>query len=603
MQVQQLLQQAGAAFSQGNLLVAEQVSQQILTRLPHEPNTHHLMALVRKRQGRLADAEAHFGKALVGQPDNPQILSNFGNLLKDLGRFEEAIDQYQRAVAKHPGFADAYFNLGLAFQAEGDFSSAIEPLSEACRLKPTDPRYANALGVSFKELDQLDEAIACYGRALAAKPDHFRALHNMGVALRMQDRQQEALDYYRKAMEIDPRVPELRYNLGNALYELGEYQEADEQYRTAIGLRPDYLEAHETLNQMYWEHGQTDLFARSYEVAIKSAPESPLLREAQVKALELSGAAEEAEAVLDEALATLGPHAGLLRRKARLTASRGDLETGVDYFHKAIDEDPGSQPIRIDAARLLIPMGRYQTALDHLDVAEKLNPFDQEMWAYRGLCWKFLDDPREAWLNNYDAFVQPQKIGVPDGYGSLEEFVAELSAAVTEMHVTQVRPLEQTLVGGTQTHGKLFFRPVPIVQTLRKQLEICIHRYIDSLPNDPDHPLLSRKSSAFRFAGSWSVRLTKDGFHVNHVHPAGWISSAFYVDVPPSLLDDDPAHAGWIKFGESGLGLGEEREDIRKLIRPEPGLLALFPSYVWHGTVPFTDDAVRMTTPFDVVPD
>lgn len=602
MQVQQLLQQAGAAFSQGNLMTAEQTCQRILAQLPNEPNTHHLMALVRKRQGRLEDAELHFDKALAGQPQNPQILSNFGNLLKDLGRFDAAAGQYRKAVTAQPGFAEAYFNMGLAFQAQGDFASAVEPLSEACRLNAADPRYANALGVSFKELDQLDDAIVWYAKALAAKPDHFRALHNMGVVLRMQDRQQEALDYYRKAMAIDPRVPELRYNLGNALYELGQYKEADEQYRTAIGLRPDYLDAHETLNQMYWEHGQNDLFARSYEVAIRSVPDSPLLREAQVKALELSGAAEEAEAVLDDALTTLGPHAGLLRRKARLTASRGDLEASNDYFDKAIAEDPESQPIRIDASRLLIRMGRYETALDHMEVAEKINPFDQEMWAYRGLCWKFLDDPREAWLNNYDAFVQPQTIGVPEGYGSLEEFIAELSAAVTQMHVTQVRPLEQTLMGGTQTHGKLFFRPVPIVQTLRKQLEICIQRYIDGLPDDPGHPLLSRKSSAFRFAGSWSVRLTKDGFHVNHVHPAGWISSAFYVDVPSGLSDDDPTHAGWIKFGESGLSLGDEREDIRKLIRPEPGLLALFPSYVWHGTVPFTDDAVRMTTPFDVVP-
>lgn len=602
MQPQQLLQQAGDAFSQGNLALAEQLCQRILAQMPMEANSLHLMALVRKRQGRFAEAQSLFRKALSGQAANPQILCNFGNLLNEMGRFEEAVDQYRKAVAAQPTFAEAHFNLGLALQAREDFAAAVAPLEEACRLNPGDPRYANALGISFKEQERLDDAIEWYGKALAAKPDHYRALHNMGVALRMQDRQQEALDYYMKAMAIEPRVAELRYNLANALYELGQYDDADEQYRTAIGLRPDFLDAHETLNQMYWEHGKTDLFARSYEVAIRSAPNSPDLREAQVKALELADKKEEAEAVLDQALSALGPHAGLLRRKARLTAARGDLETSLDYFDKAVAEDPESQPTRMDASRLLIQLGQYEKALDHLTAAETLNPFDQEMWAYRGLCWKFLDDPREAWLNDYDQFVQPQRIDTPDGYGTLEEFIEELSATVTEMHVTQVRPLEQTLRGGTQTHGKLFFRPVPIVQTLRRQLETCIQRYIASLPDDPAHPLLSRKSSAFRFAGSWSVRLTKDGFHVNHVHPAGWISSAFYVDVPASLSEDDPTHAGWIKFGESGLSLGEDREHIRKIVRPEPGLLALFPSYVWHGTVPFIDDAVRMTTPFDVVP-
>jgi hypothetical protein len=39
-------------------------------------------------------------------------------------------------------------------------------------------------------------------------------------------------------------------------------------------------------------------------------------------------------------------------------------------------------------------------------------------------------------------------------------------------------------------------------------------------------------------------------------------------------------------------------------VRPEPGLLALFPAYLWHGTVPFSGDPddTRLTIAFDVVP-
>jgi len=38
-------------------------------------------------------------------------------------------------------------------------------------------------------------------------------------------------------------------------------------------------------------------------------------------------------------------------------------------------------------------------------------------------------------------------------------------------------------------------------------------------------------------------------------------------------------------------------------VRPEPGHLALFPSYMWHGTVPFGGDRPRMTIAFDIAPD
>ncbi|MGH8111927.1 MAG: putative 2OG-Fe(II) oxygenase, partial [Rhodanobacteraceae bacterium] len=36
---------------------------------------------------------------------------------------------------------------------------------------------------------------------------------------------------------------------------------------------------------------------------------------------------------------------------------------------------------------------------------------------------------------------------------------------------------------------------------------------------------------------------------------------------------------------------------------PQTGMLVLFPSYFWHGTVPFSDDDTRLTVAFDAVPD
>jgi hypothetical protein len=37
------------------------------------------------------------------------------------------------------------------------------------------------------------------------------------------------------------------------------------------------------------------------------------------------------------------------------------------------------------------------------------------------------------------------------------------------------------------------------------------------------------------------------------------------------------------------------------LVKPEPGLLVLFPSYMWHGTVPFASEQKRLTCAFDIV--
>ena len=51
---------------------------------------------------------------------------------------------------------------------------------------------------------------------------------------------------------------------------------------------------------------------------------------------------------------------------------------------------------------------------------------------------------------------------------------------------------------------------------------------------------------------------------------------------------------GWIKFGEPAFELAL-KDPIRRAIQPVPGRLVLFPSYMWHGTVPFRDAQARTT--------
>jgi hypothetical protein len=54
-------------------------------------------------------------------------------------------------------------------------------------------------------------------------------------------------------------------------------------------------------------------------------------------------------------------------------------------------------------------------------------------------------------------------------------------------------------------------------------------------------------------------------------------------------------------LGECNLNLGDD-DKPHHAERPAVGRLVLFPSYFWHGTFPFTDDGMRLTIAFDVVP-
>jgi len=84
---------------------------------------------------------------------------------------------------------------------------------------------------------------------------------------------------------------------------------------------------------------------------------------------------------------------------------------------------------------------------------------------------------------------------------------------------------------------------------------------------------------------------------VNHVHPEGWISTACYVERPSVLQGRE----GFLKLGEPGIPM-EPLPPPERYVEPQLGRIVFFPSYMWHGTVPFTTEGTRMSVAFDIVP-
>ena len=172
-----------------------------------------------------------------------------------------------------------------------------------------------------------------------------------------------------------------------------------------------------------------------------------------------------------------------------------------------------------------------------------------------------------------------------------------LAKRLRELHVSKAEPLDQSVRGGTQTDGNLLLRTEPVFRRLRRALMAAVDEHVRQLPAfQANHPTLLKNREPRRISGSWSVRLSQTGHHVDHVHSQGWLSSAFYVALPPKSTTADQ-HDGW-------LALGECRELAPslapyKLVEPKVGQLVLFPSTMWHGTRPFPSGE-RMSVAFDV---
>ena len=194
-------------------------------------------------------------------------------------------------------------------------------------------------------------------------------------------------------------------------------------------------------------------------------------------------------------------------------------------------------------------------------------------------------DGRVRDLYDYDRLVRTYRIEAPDGWESVEAYLADLERALDRLHGPLTHPVGQSLRGGSQTQRSLLDYPDLEVQALFEAVDAPVRRHVAAIGEAGDYD----------FAGAWSVRLNPGGRHVDHVHPEGWLSSAFYIRLP-----ETQGREGWLKFGEPGTPtsspLGPEY-----WVKPEPGMLVLFPSYMWHGTAPFSSAGTRLTCAFDLV--
>ena len=208
-----------------------------------------------------------------------------------------------------------------------------------------------------------------------------------------------------------------------------------------------------------------------------------------------------------------------------------------------------------------------------------------------------LDDPRYRRLYDYEHMVVRSPIDTPAGWSRLDGYLADLAAELRPLHRSVAHPIGQSMRQGSQTESDLARETTPAIAAFFSAIDGPIRRYMAGLSKGRD-PLRGRLKGDYGLNGIWSVNLRANGFHVPHLHPKGWLSSACHIALPQAVAI---GREGWLQFGEPGIPTSPDLP-AEYFVRPEPGQLVLFPSYMWHGTVPFSGEEPRLSIAFDVVP-
>ncbi|WP_162306069.1 tetratricopeptide repeat protein [Oleisolibacter albus] len=598
-----LLQTGLAAQKAGRLDEAERCFRRVLAMAPGNPDALQLLGLLAKAAGRLEVAADLMRQSLRSNRHQPHVLNNLGNILLDLNQPEMALAQYRSATQIKPDYVEAWFNQSEAFGAMGDYAQMEKALRRVLDLHPGYVPAITNLGSLLNTHDRAEEAETVLRFGLSLKPRAPKLLNNLGLTLKHQGRYEEALLCWQEAVTSAPAEAAIWLNLGNGLAVLDRHEEAVDAYRHVLALSPRDRNAHANLNKLLWRLDRTSEVLASYRHLKGRYPHDASVLEMSAEAASHFNAVDEAltDAAAAERLEPSNPQ--ILRTAGYVLLTAARPQEALAKFEKALGILPKSPPLLRGAAEAALRMGQVETALTHARSLTEISPYDQMGLALEALALRLLGDPSQTILNDYKNCVAVVDIEhPPPGYDSMAAFNAALAQTLASMHTTRQAPVDQTLRNGTQTTENLFGRrnQPAIIQHLRGLLMNTIGGIVARYPDDPTHPFLGRKSTALKISGSWSVRLQDQGFHLDHIHSAGWISACYYV-VVPDCAGDPEARQGWLKFGEPNLG-PELRLPYAHAVQPKPGRLVVFPSYVWHGTIPFHSAQHRMTVAFDIVP-
>lgn len=593
-----ILQQALAALRAGQPAQAGGLLTRLSAAAQAHPDTLYVAALASDALGRPGNAEQCFAAAIAANPRNPGYRNSFALFLQRQGRLADAAAELEAAVAAAPEHGEAWYNLALLRQDRCDADGAAAALERARALEGDSPRVIAAAGALAQERGQAREARTLFTRALAAQPEDNAARVRLAQALGQQGDVEGALATIAAAPSPDAALAAKK---GDILVDAGRLDEAIDAYQDVLARWPGHvpvLSALAYLTMQARAGATTDMALAPLEAMLSPAAPTELWRAAIAVASGLGDAARTAEwAARAEAATGVQP----AWRLAQLTALRleGRFEEYLAQCRSAAAAFPMEPGFPGHRAWAALRLGAVDEAEQAALLASRLQPQEQTGWALLGIAWRLKGDPREQWLLDYETMISANDLVTPRGWASTGAFLADLKAVLEQRHVMHSQPAEQTLRGGTQTPGDLFATADPVLIAFRDALRATINAAISRLAPQPGHPFLGRLTGRVRLQGAWSVRLKAQGFHVNHIHPEGWLSSAFYVSLPPEVgVDGD---AGKLTFGVPDQKLGLDLPP-RRIITPVEGRLALFPSYAWHGTVPFDSATPRLTAAFDAVP-
>lgn len=510
------------------------------------------------------------------QPNSQSKISNLNAQIKpqEIDAMVKQLNDGQLAMAeasaktliiKNPKLFILHHVLSLALDGQQKTVEAIESYKNALKLQPNMPELLFNLGIALTQINALNDAANCYKKAISVKPDFFEAYGNLGTILQRQGKLQEAILSYQQGLKINPKDARGYFNCATAHRDNGDLKEAVNNYQQSIALFANYTDAHNNLGETWRDLGDMPAAVKCYQAALTLNPKHPNANYNMAEFLVLSR----------------------------------QYDAAIPYFEASQLED-----WQIRCLYCLYKAEKFDAfklSRDALIASTKSNgtkhtsPFLATLSTHYSINFNE-PDPYNFCKNGLDFVYRNAMPALSAGNQLLKDLLHDINTA----HIVERK--QGRLTNGQQSAGNLFKRDEASFKALAELIKQEFLAYKAKFAND-DCELIRSFPTELEFTSSWYVKMQQGG-HLNaHIHEIGWLSGAVYLAMPTlNGLE------GAFEYGTHGDDYPQMHTQISTAkfptayILPNVGDIVLFPSSLFHRTIPFSANQERICIAFDLKP-
>jgi Flp pilus assembly protein TadD len=214
----------------------------------------HLAEPRRKAHAAALDEYVEAQRYMSDLPSGPY---NLGNLYAAQGRPADAERQYRRALAIDDQLFMAKGNLAMLLAGSGRLDEAERLLREAHAAQPGQAGISFNLGLLLAEVGKRDEAERLLRQALVADPDLAPAAFNLAVMVG-ERRPAEAVTLARRAAALRPDDARYAFTLGYFQARAGDPSGAATTLEALLASHPEDADARRLLAEVYARLGRAE---------------------------------------------------------------------------------------------------------------------------------------------------------------------------------------------------------------------------------------------------------------------------------------------------------------------------------------------------------